>query len=136
MTDILDDSFAVILLTRAELDGPLCRSPDALMARALSSHAAPHWLEVGSRRALFDGQLGNAFDRKAADPFLYKIFGVVPGARLDCSRSRKWSPRATDPNAGKAPEDPFFRREAVQLRRRHREGRESSQTFLDGGPCA
>jgi hypothetical protein len=94
MTDILDDSFAVVLLTRAELDGPLCRSPDALMARALSSHAAPHWLEVGSGRALFDGQLGNAFDRKAADLFLYKIFGVVPGARLDCSRSRKWSPRA------------------------------------------
>ena len=136
MTDILGDSFAVILLTRAELDGPLCRPPDALMARALSSHAAPHWLEVGSGRALFDGQRGNAFDRKAADLFLDNIFGVVPGARLDCSRSRKWSPRATDPNAGKAPEDPFFRREAVQLRRRHREGRESSQTFLDGGPCA
>jgi hypothetical protein len=107
MTDILGDSFAVILLSQAELNGPLCRPPDARVARALSSHAAPRWLEVGSGRALFDGQLGNALDRKAEDLFLYKIFGAAPGARLDWSRALKWSPRANDPNAGKAPEDTF-----------------------------
>jgi hypothetical protein len=105
MTDILDDSFAAILLTEAELNGPPCRPPDTGAARALSSHTAPRWLEVGSGRALFDWQLGNSFDRKAEDLELYKKFGAVPEARLDWSRALKWSPRATDPNAGKAPED-------------------------------
>ena len=78
MTDILGDSFAVILLSQAELNGPLCRPPDTRVARALSSHAAPRWLEVGSGRALFDGQLGTAFDRKVEDLSLYKMFGTVP----------------------------------------------------------
>ena len=107
MTDILGDSFAVILLNQAELKGAPCRPPDTQAARALSRHAAPRWLEVGSGRALFDGQLGHAFDRKAEDLFLYKTFGTVPEARLDWSRALQWRPRENDPNAGKAPEDPF-----------------------------
>jgi hypothetical protein len=107
MTDILYDSFAAVLLTEAELNGPPCRPPDTAAACASSSHAAPRWLQVGSGRALFDWQLGTSSDRKAEDLPLYKRFGGVPDARLDWSRALRWSPRATDPNAGKAPEDPF-----------------------------
>src|ERR1700742_4737053 len=38
MTDVLDDNFAVILLTEDELNGPLCRPPDIAAARALTTH--------------------------------------------------------------------------------------------------
>jgi hypothetical protein len=60
MTDILGDSFAVILLNllnQAELNGPLCRPLDTQAARALSSHATPRWLEVGCGRACSTGNL-------------------------------------------------------------------------------
>lgn len=85
----------------------------------MSRHAAPRWLEVGSGRALFDGQLGHAFDRKAEDLFLYKTFGTVPEARLDWSRALQWRPRENDPNAGKAPEDPFSSEEVSGYQQPH-----------------
>jgi hypothetical protein len=107
MTDILDDSFAVILLTQAKLDGPLCRPPDTRAARALSSHTAPRWIELGSGRTFFDWQVATSLNRKAEDRALYRKFGAVPEARLDWSRALKWRPRASDPNAGKAPLDRF-----------------------------
>ena len=107
MTDtVFGDSFAVVLLTEAELNGPLCRPPDTQAARAVSRHTAPRWLEAGSGRALFDWQVA-AFDREAEDLELYKRLGGVPKARLDWSRALRWIPRKDDPNAGKAPEDPY-----------------------------
>src|SRR5262249_51266119 len=44
MTDVLGDSFAVILLDEAELGGPFCLPPDTAAARALSRHRSPPWL--------------------------------------------------------------------------------------------
>jgi len=98
MTDVLGDSFAAILLDEAELDGPFCPPPDTAATRALSSHIPPPWLEVGGGRAFFDWRSG--------DQSLSKTLGV-PDARPDWNRVLRWTPRAADPNAGKAPEDDY-----------------------------
>ena len=36
----------------------------------------------------------------------FKCFGEMPQMQLDWNRAIRWMPRAQDPNAGKAPEDP------------------------------
>ncbi|QOG22523.1 MULTISPECIES: hypothetical protein [Bradyrhizobium] len=104
MIDILDDNYAVILLTESELNGPLCRPPDTAAARALSCHAAPKWLEIGGARAFFDELIGSTDPRKH---YLPKVLGGAPDSKLAWSRGLRWRPRAVDPNAGKAPQDPF-----------------------------
>ena len=104
MTDVLDDNYAVILLTESELNGPLCQPPDTAAARALSCHRAPEWLETGNGRPFFGSQADLS---DAQSHYLFKILGGVPDARLDWSRGLRWSERAADPNAGKAPQDPF-----------------------------
>jgi hypothetical protein len=104
MTDILDDNDAVILLTEDELNGPLCLPPDTAAARALSCHRAPDWLEIGNGRPFFGLQASSS---DAQHHNLFKILGGVPDVRLDWSRELRWSARAADPNAGKAPQDPF-----------------------------
>jgi hypothetical protein len=106
MVDLLDDSFAVILLTEAELNGPLCRPPDTTAASALSLYRTPRWIAVGSGRDYFDGQ-SRSFAGGAEESFVRKMLGGIPDARLDWSRALRWSPRVNDPNAGKAPEDSF-----------------------------
>jgi hypothetical protein len=104
MTDILDDNYAVILLTEDELNGPLCQPPDIAAARSLSCHGAPDWLESGNGRPFFGLQASLS---DAQNHYLFKILGGVPDARLDWSRALRWSARTADPNAGKAPQDPF-----------------------------
>ena len=104
MSDILDDNYAVILLTEDELNGPLCRPPDTAAARALSCHKTPEWLETGNGHPFFTLQAGLS---DAQNHYLFKILGGVPDARLDWSRGLRWSERAADPNAGRAPQDPF-----------------------------
>jgi len=106
LIDLLDDSFAVILLTDDELNGPLCQPPDAAAARMLSRHRAPRWLDTGSGHAYFD----SSFFGDAQEQFMHKLLGGVPDARLDWSRALAWSARTNDPNAGKAPEDPHVGR--------------------------
>jgi hypothetical protein len=104
MIDVLDDNYAVILLTEDELNGPLCLPPDTATARALSRHEAPAWLEIGNGRPFFGSQVSSS---DAQRHYLFKILGGVPDARLDWSRALRWSARAADPNAGHAPQDPF-----------------------------
>jgi hypothetical protein len=104
MSDILDDNYAVILLTESELNGKLCRPPDIAAARALSHHRAPKWLEIGNGHPFFDMQVGSS---DAQRHYLFKVLGGVPEERLDWSRSLRWTPRAADPNAGMPPQDPF-----------------------------
>jgi len=107
MIDVLDDSFAVILLSESELNGPLCRPPDTAAASALSRHETPHWITVGGGREYFDRQARSSFLGEAEERFVVKMLGDIPDARHDWNRALRWSPRANDPNAGKTPEDPF-----------------------------
>jgi hypothetical protein len=100
MKDILDESYALILLTETELHGKLCAVPDTSAAESLSCHTAPAWLKIGSALAFVEQA---AFSSE----YYTKILGVVPEARPEWSRALQWTPRAVDPNAGKAPEDPF-----------------------------
>jgi hypothetical protein len=119
MIDVLDDSFAVILLTEAELNGPLCRPPDATAAGAFSCHSTPHWLSVGSARAHFDWQLSTFPGHSAEDHHIYKRLGEIPDARFDWNRALRWSPRANDPNAGKAPEETYWTERASGYQQPH-----------------
>jgi hypothetical protein len=107
MIDVLDDSFAVILLTEAELNGPPCRPPPAAAASALSCHATPHWISVGSARTYFDSQIGTSLRVRTEEHFVYKQLGGIPDARLDWNRALRWTPRASDPNAGKTPREDY-----------------------------
>ncbi len=102
MEDILGDSFAAILLTEAELNGPLCAVPETSAAQGLSSHKKPRWLTKGSGRDFFDGQTGASRVRE-----ICKTLGGTPEPRPDWSRALRWAPRTADPNAGQAPQDPF-----------------------------
>ena len=105
VNDPLGDSFAIILLTEAQLNGPLCRPPDASAAGALSCHSRPQWIVAGSGRAYFDWRM--SFSGTAQQEFIDNSLGGIPDARLDWSRALRWNPPANDPNAGKAPENPF-----------------------------
>jgi len=105
MEDILGDSFAAILLTEAELNGPLCAAPETSAAQTLSYHKKPRWLAQGSGRDFFDSHVGASSVKE--NHWVYKALGGTPEARLDWSRALRWTPRAADPNAGQAPQDPF-----------------------------
>ena len=105
MADILGDSFAAILLTEDELNGPLCAVPETRAAQGLSSHNKPGWLARGSGRDFFDSHVGASSVK--ANHWVYKTLGGIPEARPDWNRALRWSPRAADPNAGMAPQDSF-----------------------------
>jgi hypothetical protein len=109
MADVLGDSFAVLLLREAELNGPLCRPPDIAAASALSCHATPQWIAAGGGRAYFDGQM--SYGGTAQRDFIHQILGGIPDIRPDWNRALRWRARADDPNAGKAPEDRFAAKE-------------------------
>jgi hypothetical protein len=104
MSDILDDNYAVILLTEEELNGPLCLPPDTTIAESLSYLDRPRWLDIGNGSLFFGSEVSSG---DAQRHYLFKVLGGVPEPRLDWSRALRWAPRAVDPNAGKAPED-FF----------------------------
>ena len=105
MTDVLDCEYAVILLTQAEFDGPLCRPPPLGQTPEISSSEQPRWLEVGSGHTFFDGSMPSYM----IDPIpveelgLYKLLGCVPEPWLEWNRAIRCVPRAEDPNAGKRP---------------------------------
>lgn len=111
MTDILDASYALILLTEAEFNGPLCRPP-VIDSPALDPKIAPDWMTIGSAASFTavtvhpdaggpNPPLGLAVE----DYGVIKSLGGVPEARPDFNRALQLTPRAEDPNAGKAPQE-------------------------------
>jgi hypothetical protein len=100
MDDILSYAYAVILLTEAEFAGPLCHPPAFAANPYLNPGARPQWLSVGSGQAM-------AGDASSGQTYFHTILGGVPDKRLDWNRAISCAPRATDPNAGVAPEDNY-----------------------------
>jgi hypothetical protein len=104
MSDILDYAYAVILLTEAEFNGPLCMPPQFEPNAHLTLNARPKWVGSGAAHAYFHDSCGMWLnDMPLQDLFIYRQIGAVPEARLDWHRAIRCTPRATDPNAGIPP---------------------------------
>ena len=58
MSDILDYEYAVILLTEAEFNGPLCLPPKLGANPYLDADKQPKWMTVGSGYAQFSDMGG------------------------------------------------------------------------------
>jgi len=98
MTDILDYEYAALLLTQAEYDGAFATPPAPL---ALATAERPRWLDVGGASAFF----------ASAPPFAQEMFARPPRADLAENLGIALVPRATDPNAGKEPQDALIPRD-------------------------
>ena len=112
MKDILDCSYAVILLTQQEFDGPFCR-PAPVAGPALAGVAAPEWLTKGAAEYL--GNLHYSphpqpptFPEGLPDPdgqFAAIRRDQIERVGLGFNRALRLLPRVSDPNAGKTPEE-------------------------------
>lgn len=100
MKDVLEYEYAALLLTQAEYDGAFATPPEP---SNLATFERPRWLAVGGAAAfdeLADSRTGCTS----------KLFARPPRAVLAENRAIVAKPRATDPNAGKAPRDDFRHR--------------------------
>lgn len=97
MTDILDYEYAAILLTEAEYNGAFATPPAPL---ALATAERPRWLEVGGASAFHESAPGYA----------KKLLPSMPRADLAENRAIVLTARASDPNAGKGPQDTHVKR--------------------------
>ena len=107
MQDALDNEYAVVLLTGAEFNGPLCRPPRQSVNRWLAYSQPPNWLEDGSGLTHFKFSMVRG--RATEEQMYFRIFGEIPAGQLDWHRAIRWSSRAEDPNAGIAPEQDYGR---------------------------
>jgi len=97
MTDILDYEYAALLLTAREYDGAFATPPAPL---ALTTAERPRWLDVGGASAFHESAPGYA----------KKILPSTPRADLAENRAIVLTARASDPNAGKGPQDTHVKR--------------------------
>ena len=105
MKDILDCSYAVILLTQQEFDGPPCTPEPIADNRLLAMTPRPAWLDRGAAAALWDTNFSIHLKLPVENHYLYKILGGLPPQDITFSRALRWSARANDPNAGKVPRE-------------------------------
>lgn len=101
MKDILDCEYAVILLTQAEFDGPLCAVPEIANSPVLDEKLRPEWLEKGSAHsyhARFQRPL-NPLEEVRQAVSKTKDEGIP--AELDFGVPIFLKVRTTDPNAGR-----------------------------------
>jgi hypothetical protein len=95
MQDALGCEYALILLTRKELEGRFCSPPQPRESAPLRRKAPPAWIASGAL----------AYFESPAAPTVYleRVFGGRPGPGHAWNRELKITPRRRDPNAGKAP---------------------------------
>lgn len=105
MEDILGGAYAVILLTQAEFDGPLCEPPRFHGNRLLSALPVPRWLEIGAAGAFCGNGDHPDFSAPIETSYILKQLGEVPANELTFNRALRWSARSSDPNAGKSPRE-------------------------------
>jgi hypothetical protein len=107
MQDILGCDYAVILLTEAEFNGPLCRPP----AVESSDAPPPNWLTLGSAAA-YAAHCGA--DGAGASHWLFDRLGERPPSDLAFHRAIRWTARAQDRNAGVAPREEWAEKTGYQ----------------------
>lgn len=107
MKDILDCNYAVILLTAEEFAGPFCRPVPLPRPLLENDIAAPKWLTRGAAASTWESTYHPRSSLAKEEYFLYRLLGGVPENTLEFNRAIRWSKRANDPNAGKAPRESF-----------------------------
>jgi hypothetical protein len=123
MQDILGCDYAVILLTDAEFNGPLCRPPTV---ENRAGAKAPDWVTMGSAAAYAE-HCGAMTDGPAQPHWLLELLGERPPSEVTFHRAIRWTPRAQDPNAGVPPREEW----AVE-----KTGYQSYFYWLDGNVAA
>lgn len=96
MRDILGYHYAAVLLTAAELATPFAEPP----ALAMRDGGRPEWMTGGAARVHF-ANYGYREDQIAT---------LAPADALSGHHAVRWTPRAQDPNAGRAPMEDFGER--------------------------
>lgn len=102
--DQLGEPYAVIWLTRAEFDGPLCRPRLHPDNKTLRGHLLPKWTRVGSANAYAEMSPGTFVTER--ERHMQRTLGIAPPPPpedLAYHRALQWSERAFDPNAGVTP---------------------------------
>lgn len=101
MEDILGCSYAVILLTRQEFDGPFCEPPELTPNRYRDQQNAPEWLSSGSAFDYFQAHVGPT-DTPETN-FIYRKLAITPEQSQAFNLAISCQPRNVDPNAGISP---------------------------------
>ena len=94
MQDLIRNTYAMILLTAEELQGPPCHPPQLVRNRFNEGLHPPAWLEHGA---------ASAFHRFGWHPEFFDGLGIVPDDRHDFHLGFDLVAREGDPNAGLAP---------------------------------
>ncbi|MFD1796390.1 hypothetical protein FQV27_00490 [Paracoccus aurantiacus] len=113
MKDILDADYAIILLTQQEFDAPFTRPPALIDSPLLGKVPAPDWLSMGAAAAWNDMNYSPLPQKTDHLGTLAALGGehatladdISNRALLPFNRALKLVPRASDPNAGKTPEE-------------------------------
>jgi len=96
--DNIFSEYGLILLTRAEFDGPFCRPPEPIV----ETSRPPDWMTIGAAASYGrNGEYGEA----VPGSYLMRMLGEKSPPDLTYTREIRLLPRANDPNAGKPPRD-------------------------------
>nr|MDX8319690.1 hypothetical protein [Agrobacterium sp. rho-8.1] len=98
MQDILGCEYALILLTQAEFDGPLCQPPGS----QIETDRKPNWMTLGAAASHWK-MIG--LDETVQDNYLKRILGEKPPRDVMYNRAIRWIPRKSDLNAGVPPRE-------------------------------
>jgi hypothetical protein len=98
LPDVVFCEFRLILLTRAEFDGPLCQPPEPIA----ETSRPPDWMTIGAGASY--GRLAGEGSEQPGS-YLMRMLGEPSPPELTYTREIRLKPRANDPNAGKPPCD-------------------------------
>ncbi|MEG2267189.1 MAG: hypothetical protein RSA84_22160 [Acinetobacter sp.] len=101
MEDSLGCSYAVILLTLQEFDGPFCEPPELIPNYYRDQQEAPAWISVGNAFNYFQDSV-RPTDTPESN-FVYRKLGTIPEQSLAFNLAISCQPRTFDPNAGISP---------------------------------
>ena len=101
MEDILGCSYAVILLTQQEFNGPFCEPPELIPNHYRNQQDTPEWMTTGSAFSYFQASVRSK-DTPESN-FVYRKMGTIPEQSLAFNLAISCKPRAFDPNAGISP---------------------------------